>query len=57
MRGKDGHTLTMLSCPRCESRTWFADGEPVERTDVLKLSAGNPDFVMSPSPGRGSPRR
>ena len=57
MRGKDGHTLTMVSCPRCETRSWYADGEPIERDDVLKLSAGDPAFVMTSSPGRGSPKR
>jgi hypothetical protein len=45
-----GQTLTLLSCSRCETRSWLADGEPVSMDDVLKITAGDPDFTVSPSP-------
>ena len=39
----------MVSCASCESRTWFADGEEVSMDDVLKITSGDPDFVVNPS--------
>jgi hypothetical protein len=50
MKVGGGQTLTMLSCGRCENRTWLADGQPISTSDVLKLTAGDPDFVVTPSP-------
>lgn len=49
MKVKGGQTLTMLSCTRCETRSWLADGAPVSMADVLKITAGDPDFVVQPS--------
>jgi hypothetical protein len=60
MTTRTGQVLTMLSCPRCELRTWTSDGEPVPMDQVLKLTSGNPDFAMSENDGkprRASPRR
>lgn len=47
-----GRRLSLLSCTRCETRTWTADGQPVSREEVLRLTAGNPDFVVTPAPAR-----
>ena len=44
-----GSVLTMISCNRCEARTWLADGEPVAIADVLKITADDPDFVVTPA--------
>ena len=55
MSTKTGQKLALASCTRCETRTWTSDGEPVEVQDVLKLTSGDPDFVVTPS-GRKSPR-
>ena len=41
--------LTMLSCSRCEARSWLADGRPAQMQDVLKLTSGDPDFVVRTS--------
>ena len=49
MTVKSGQVLTMVSCSRCETRTWFADGEPVSMDEVLKITSGNPDLVIEPS--------
>jgi len=49
MTVKSGQVLTMVSCQRCESRTWFADGEAISMDDVLKITSGNPEFVVTPS--------
>ena len=49
---KAGQRLSLMSCTRCESRTWTADGEPVTREQMLSITAGDPDFVMTPSPAR-----
>lgn len=48
MKLKSGQTLRMISCTRCETRSWTADGEPMELDDVLRLTSGDPDFVKSP---------
>lgn len=52
MAAKDGTRLTLMSCTRCETRTWAADGEPVTREEMLRITAGDPDFVVTPSPAR-----
>jgi len=52
MTVKSGHELTMLSCSRCEARTWLVDEQPVDRDEVLKITSGDPDFVVQPSAGR-----
>jgi hypothetical protein len=49
MQVKSGQVLTMVSCPRCETRTWCADGQQISMDDVLKITSGNPDFVVNPS--------
>ena len=49
MTVKPDRVLTMVSCSRCETRTWFADGEQISMDDVLKITSGNPDFVVNPS--------
>jgi hypothetical protein len=45
-----GTTLTLLSCSRCEGRTWLADGELISMDEVLKLTSGDPDFAVAASP-------
>lgn len=52
MTSKTGQRLALLSCSRCETRTWTADGQPVSREEVLRITAGDPDFVMTPVPAR-----
>lgn len=52
MTSKTGRSLLLLSCTRCETRTWTADGEPVSRDEMLRITAGDPDFVVTPSPAR-----
>lgn len=49
MKAKDGQRLSMLSCTRCEKRSWLADGEPISTRDALKPAAGDPNFAMRPS--------
>jgi hypothetical protein len=49
MKVKGGQVLTMLSCSQCETRTWLSDGAPVSVADVLKLTAGDPEFTVTPS--------
>lgn len=44
MKAKTGQQLTMLSCPRCETRTWLADGVAVPMEEVLKITSGDPEF-------------
>lgn len=56
MQLKDGKTLTMASCPRCETRSWASDGQPVTMSEVLALTSGDPDFRLSPSSGKGRQR-
>ncbi len=55
MKVASGRVLAMSSCTRCETRTWTADGEPVSRDEVLKITAGNPDFQVVPNAPK--PRR
>jgi hypothetical protein len=50
MTVKTGQVLAMLSCPKCESRTWYADGTPVTKDEVLRITANDPEFVVVPSP-------
>ena len=49
MTTKSGQVLTMTSCPRCESRSWYADNQPVSIDAVLKITAEDPEFRMTPS--------
>ncbi|MDX6214704.1 MAG: hypothetical protein QOG99_288 [Frankiales bacterium] len=53
---KEGPTttiLTMLSCGRCENRTWRVDGEEVSTARALAVVAGRDDFALVHKP-RGS---
>jgi hypothetical protein len=53
---KDGPattTLAMLSCGRCENRTWLVDGEEVSKARALAVVAGRDDFALVYKP-RGS---
>ena len=52
MQAKNGQVLTMLSCPRCETRSWYADGTPVTMQEVLKITANDPEFVVMPVASR-----
>ena len=52
MTAKNGQQLCLLSCTRCETKSWTSDGHPVSREEVLRITAGNPDFVMAPTPVR-----
>lgn len=57
MRAKNGQLLTTLSCPTCETRSWYADGSPVSMQEVLKITANDPEFVVMPSVGKQRTRR
>lgn len=48
MKVKGGQELTMLSCNQCDARSWLADGSPLSRAEVLKLTSGDPDFIHAP---------
>ena len=50
---KEGPAMTMLSCGRCEHRTWRVDGEEVSKARALALVAGRDDFALVHKP-RGS---
>lgn len=52
MRAKGGQLLTMLSCSRCEHRSWRADDQPVSMAEVLRITSGDADFTMAPSSKR-----
>lgn len=52
MTTRSDPVLVMSSCTRCEYRAWTADGSPVTREEVLRLTAGDPDLVIEPSPSR-----
>jgi hypothetical protein len=52
MKAKNNQVLTMLSCPRCETRSWYADGAPVTMGEVLRITANDPEFVVMPVPSR-----
>lgn len=56
MKAKTGQQLTMLSCPRCEARTWLADGVAVPMEEVLKITSGDPEFAQT-TDGRKNKRR
>jgi hypothetical protein len=48
MRNKGGPQLTMLSCGRCEHRTWLADGETLSKDQVLAVVSGREDLTSPP---------
>ena len=48
MTVKNDQVLTMISCPKCETRSWYADGSPVTMDEVLKITANDPEFVVMP---------
>ena len=58
MVAKNDQVLTMLSCPKCETRSWYADGAPVTMQEVLRITANDPEFVVMPvaSRARGAAR-
>ena len=49
MTTKSGQVLTMTSCPRCESRSWYAAHQPVSIDAVLKITAKDPEIRMNHS--------
>ena len=49
MTAPNSQVLTMVSCPRCETRSWYADGTPVSMQEILKITANDPQFVVMPS--------
>ncbi|MCW2573265.1 MAG: hypothetical protein JWO88_3323 [Frankiales bacterium] len=57
MTAKNNQVLTMLSCPKCETRSWYADGTPVTMQEVLQITANDPEFVVMPSPGKARANR
>ena len=57
MNAKNGTPLTMVSCRRCEQRTWYADGEPVLLRDMLRMTNGAADFELETSSRRPPARR
>lgn len=52
MTVRSGQTLSLVSCPRCETRTWFADGEPISEDELYRLASGKSDFTLTPSKRR-----
>ena len=52
MTAKNGQLLTMSSCPKCETRSWYADGESVTMQEVLRITANDPEFVVMPTASR-----
>ena len=52
MTAKNKQVLTMVSCPKCETRSWYADGAPVTMQEVLKITANDPEFVVMPVASR-----
>lgn len=46
MTARGGEALELVSCPRCETRTWFADGQPLTQEELFRLASGNPDFGL-----------
>jgi hypothetical protein len=57
MTAKNQQVLTMVSCSKCETRSWYADGNPVTKDEVLKITANDPEFVVMPSTGKQRSRR
>jgi hypothetical protein len=57
MTAKNKQVLTMVSCPKCETRSWYADGTPVSMQEVLRITANDPEFVVMPSTGKQRARR
>ena len=57
MTAKNKQLLTMVSCPKCETRSWYADDTPVTMQEVLKITANDPEFVVMPSTGKQRSRR
>ncbi|HVE73862.1 MAG TPA: hypothetical protein VNA30_02040 [Mycobacteriales bacterium] len=52
MLAPTGHTLVMSSCPRCDERTWRADGQELALSEVLRLAAGDAAFTVIPAQRR-----
>jgi hypothetical protein len=57
MTAKNQQALTMVSCSKCETTSWYADGSPVSKEEVLKITANDPDFVVMPISGKQRSRR
>ena len=57
MTAKNDQVLTMLSCPKCETRSWYADGTAVTVQEILRITANDPEFVVMPSTGKQRDRR
>jgi hypothetical protein len=57
MTAKNKQVLTMVSCPKCETRSWYADGTPVSMEEVLRITSNDPEFVVMPSTGKQRSRR
>lgn len=57
MTTKQGRRMRMVSCPRCETRTWLTeDGSPLGSDDVYRIAAGDPEFELKPAPRKASSR-
>lgn len=52
MTTKAGNVLTLRSCMRCEARSWFVDGKPVGRDELLRATSANSEFELRQPPPR-----
>lgn len=57
MTTKQGRRMRLVSCTRCETRTWLSeDGSLMSSDDVFRIAAGDPDFELKPAPRKPSSR-
>lgn len=57
MTTKQGRRMRMVSCTRCETRTWLSeDGSLMSNDDVFRVAAGDPAFELKPARRITSPR-
>lgn len=49
MTARSGQVLQLVSCPRCETREWSADGRPITQEELYRLASGSSTFTLDPS--------
>lgn len=55
MTTKQGQRMRMVSCTRCETRTWLAaDGSVMSSDEVFRIAAGDPQFELKAAPRQPS---
>ena len=47
--GKNGPSLTMTSCSRCEHRSWSDGNAWLATPDLLRVISGKQDFALQAS--------